>query len=131
MRALPTTINSISVLRTQLATAGHLPYSWPTPDGYPDELEYWSGLILPRWNFGASLANGNISGAILDAPGFFAGLTTADQMADHVNQAMFAGEWPTEERNRIRDYLLPDPPSASRQREALGLAIAAPSFQWY
>lgn len=131
MRALPTTINSTAALRTQLATAGHLPYSWSTPDGYPDDFEYWSGLILPRWNFGASLPNGEINGSTVDAPGFFAGLTTADEMADRINQAMFAGEWPTEERNRIRDDLLPDPPSASRQRESLGLAIASPSFQWY
>lgn len=131
MRALPTAITSTSALRTQLSAAGHLPYSWATPDGYPDDFEYWSGLILPRWNFGASLVNGNVTGSVVDAPGFFAGLTTADQMVDRMSQAMFAGEWTAEERNRIRDYLLPNPPSASRQRESLGLAIASPSFQWY
>lgn len=130
MRAIPTTIGSTSALRTQLASAGHLPYNWATPDGYPDSFSYWSGLILPRWNFGASLLNGNISGAVANAATFFAGLTTADQMADRINQQMFAGELTQTERNRLRDYLLPNTPSLTRQREALGLAVAAPSFQW-
>ena len=30
---------------------GHLPFYWPTPDGYPDEQSYWAstGGLLNRW----------------------------------------------------------------------------------
>ena len=33
------------------AIMGHLPFNWPTPDGYPDEKNYWesTGGLLNRW----------------------------------------------------------------------------------
>jgi len=40
-----------------LLSAGQHPFFWQPPDGYPDTLAYWVGLLLPRWNFGASLMN--------------------------------------------------------------------------
>lgn len=131
LRALPATVLATSSLRSQLNGAGHRPYFWGPPDGYPDTLDYWSGLVLPRWNFGASLMNNQLSNVSVNYTAFFAGLTSADAMADRINAAMFGGEMPTPERDRIRDYLLPNTPSATRQREALGLAIGSPSFQWH
>ncbi len=137
MRALPTAITSVTALRTQLAGTGHQPYYWIAPDGYPDTLTYWSGLILPRWGFGASLLTnssgtaGGISGLTVDVPGFLSGLTTAQQIVDRIDQAMFGGEMPASDKARIRTYLLPDPPSTIRQRDAIGLAIGSPGFQWY
>jgi hypothetical protein len=131
MRALPTTMNLTQAVRQHLLGSGHHPYFWPTPDGYPDKLDYWVGLVLPRWNFGASLLNGNLNATSVNTTAFFAGTSTAEQMADKINAAMFGGELPQAERDRIRDYLLPDPPTASRKQEAIGLAIGAPSFQWY
>jgi hypothetical protein len=132
MRALPTTLTTTSGIRTQLDSCGHRPYYWTTPDGYPDTLLYWEGLILPRWNFGASLLNGNISGATIDYATFFNGLTTAQQMVDKIDQAMFAGEMPASDKDKIRLYLLPDPvTSTTKKRDAIGLAIGAPGFQWY
>jgi hypothetical protein len=131
MRALPTTISSTTSLVSRLAGAGHRPFYWQTPDGYPDLIDYWVGFIIPRWNFGASATNGNVSGVAIDVTGFFGGLSTATQMADRINQAMFAGEMPQAERDRIATYLLPNAPSTQRMKDALGLAIGAPSFQWY
>jgi uncharacterized protein (DUF1800 family) len=131
MRAVPTTITSTTVIRSRLVAAGNARFAWPTPDGYPDALDFWVGLVMPRWNFGADLMNSGIAGVSVDTAAFFSGLTTADQMANKINTAMFGGEMPAAERNRIRDYLLPNTPTLSRQREALGLAMGAPSFQWY
>jgi hypothetical protein len=131
MRMLPTTITATSGLRSQLQGAGQRPFYWTTPDGYPDYTEFWVGLILPRWNFGASLLNGNVSGVAVDQAAFFAGLSTAQQMADQIDTAMFGGEMPAPEKNRIRTFLLPDAPTAARKRDAIALAIGAPSFQWY
>lgn len=131
LRVLPTTITATTNFRTQLQNAGQRPFYWTTPDGYPDYTDFWVGFTLPRWNYGASLANGNISGVVIDSTVFFSGLTTAQQMADQINQVMFAGELPLNEKNRIRDYMLPDAPSTQRKKDAIGLAISTPSFQWY
>jgi hypothetical protein len=132
MRALPTTITSTASLRSQLDSCGHRPFYWTSPDGYPDTLTYWSGLILARWNFGASLLNANIANVTVDYTTFFNGLTTAQQMADKIDQALFAGEMPASDKDKIKSFLLPDPvTNVNKKRDALGLAIAAPGYQWY
>ncbi len=137
LRATASTITSTSNLRSaHLAAAGHVPFMWSPPDGYPDTLDHWVGLILPRWSFGASLvettfANDFIQGITFDVNAFFSGTTTAEQMADRINTKLFGGEMATAERDRIRDYLLPDAPTVNRKREAVGLAIGAPGYQWY
>lgn len=131
LRMGQTTITSTTSMRSRLLAAGMPRFGWATPDGYPDNTAFWAGLILPRWNFAADLMNSAIGGISHNAPAFFAGLTTADQMADRINADGFGGELPTDQRDRLRDYLLPNVPSSTRQREALGLAMSAPFFQWY
>lgn len=129
-RVLPATISSVAGLRYYLNISGHEPFIWPAPNGYPDTLEYWSGGMLPRWNFGASLLAGLIGGADVDYA-FLHGLVTAAQVVDWIDDHMFASEMPAADKERIRQYLLPDPPYISFKREAIGLAIASPGFQWY
>jgi len=131
MRCQSANITSTSSLRSLLFSAGHRPFYWGTPDGYPDNIEYWVGFIVPRWNFGASMTNGSVSGVAIDSAAFFNGLTSASQMAERISQVMFAGEMPAPEKDRIRTYLLPDAPSTQRKKDAMGLAVGAPSFQWY
>jgi uncharacterized protein (DUF1800 family) len=132
MRCLPTTITTTSGLRSQLDSCGHRPFYWPTPDGYPDTLLYWEGLILPRWNFGASMLNGNITGVTVDYTTFFNGLTTAQQMVDQIDAQMFGGAMNASDKDKIRQYLLPDPvTNTTKKRDAIGLAVGSPGFQWY
>ncbi len=131
LRGAPSTITSTTSFRSRLLGAGMPRFGWATPDGYPLATDYWVGLIMPRWNFGADLMNNAIAGCSVDTAAFFAGLTTADQMAERISQAFFAGELPALERNRIRDHLLPNTPTLARQREALGLAMSSPFFQWF
>lgn len=136
LRLTGVAINSTSTVRSRLLEAGHRPFNWPTPDGYPDKLEAWASNVLVRWNFGATLANNssttpNMPGIVLDDAAFFTGCTTADQMADRINERLFAGRMATNERNRIRDAMLPNTPTVTRRRDAIGLAIGAPGFQWY
>lgn len=133
MRAAGATITTTSALRTQLTGAGQLPFAWSPPDGYPETLDAWVGLILPRWNFGASLMNGttgNVSGVNVDINVLLAGTTTAQQVADRIDQALFSGAMNPAEKNLILNYLLPNNPSTTKKREAVGLAMSMPSFQW-
>jgi uncharacterized protein (DUF1800 family) len=130
IRALGASVVTVNGLRAQLEAAGNQPYSWPSPDGYPDTAMYWTGLPLARWNFGTALATGAISGTTFDAAAWASGLSTADQVVARLDQALFAGEMPAAQKARIRAYLLPDPPTPARIADAIGLAIASPGFQW-
>lgn len=118
-------------MRDALSFAGHLMFNWAPPDGYPDRADAWVGLPLARWNFGASLMNGNIHYVSVDIDQFFAGTSTADQMINRINARLFGGRLPAADQILIRDYLATNPSSAPIRREALGLAMAAPAFQWY
>jgi uncharacterized protein (DUF1800 family) len=131
IRATGSTCTSTTSMRSNLTAAGNLPYSWGPPDGYPDTLAYWNGLILPRWNWGASMATNGISGISFDVAAFFSGMTTATQIMDKINVAMFAGEMTTAERTRLQQYLNTNVGSTTTRRETVGLAIGSPSFQWY
>ncbi len=120
-----------SAIRYRLSENGHEPFHWPTPDGYHDSLEVWGASLLPRWNFAAGLMHDEITGVTVDVNVFLGGATTADTIMDRINQAFFGGAMAAAEITRIRDYLLPDVPPFERIREAIGLAISSPGFQWY
>ena len=49
-------------IQRELEKMGQLPFAWPTPDGYPDTEEHWSGRMLPRWNFALALMANAIPG---------------------------------------------------------------------
>ncbi|MGH7133322.1 MAG: DUF1800 domain-containing protein [Phycisphaerales bacterium] len=141
MRAVPTFIVTTGSLRTQLAKAGHLPFNWGPPDGYPDTTEYWIGLLLPRWNFGAqvpiassptSTGIGGIRMVITDTGGLLATLTTRDTVINRLNQAMFGGEMNAVDKERVRIYMPASGTiSNTSKQESTGLAIDSPGFQWY
>jgi uncharacterized protein (DUF1800 family) len=120
-----------SELRDQMASSGHPPYSWMTPDGYPDKLDFWANMLLPRWNFATLLGGGILTGVTFDVNAFYAGAADPNAMTERINQSMFGGLMPANDQTQIRNYLSVNPTNYSRQREAVGLAIASPAFQWY
>lgn len=134
LRQTGAVITNTSSLRSRLLEAGHLPFSWLTPDGYPDKLDHWAGNLISRWNFGASLMNGtsgSITGVTVDDTAFYVGAVTADEMIARIDERLFGGRMDADDRARIRQFLLPSPPTVTRRREAIGLAISSPSYQWY
>lgn len=131
LRATGATVTTLNTLRTQLQAAGHLCFYWPTPDGYPDDLESWVGLVIARWNFGASLLNGNLSGLSVNVNNFLGTAATAAAIANRISGGLFGGQLPAGQKSVIQNYLLPDPPTAQRKQEAIGLATGSPAFQWY
>lgn len=132
VRGLGATITSTSSLRgTYLSNMGMVPYNWSPPNGYPHSVDYWAGLILPRWNFGFLLANGSISGVSYNLTTFLAGAVTPTQVANRINSAFFGGEMASSELASLTTYLGPTNPTTTKTRDAIGLAISSPSFQWY
>jgi len=127
-----------SSVQTPLVSAGQLPFNWQPPDGYPDTLAYWVGLLLPRWNFGASLMNSNYSGITVDttaAGALMAGATSQAQVADRIDYVLFNSQMSATDKATISAHLQPvapaTAPSQTQIREAVGLAIGSPGFQWY
>ncbi len=41
-------------------------FQWPTPDGFPDHTNAWSGNVLARWQFALRLATSAIGGTTID-----------------------------------------------------------------
>jgi uncharacterized protein (DUF1800 family) len=132
LRVMNANVTTASTLRgTYINGMGQGPFNWVPPNGYPQSLEYWGGLPLPRWNFAFNLSNGTITGAAVDAAALTAGATTAVAITDRIDELVFAGEMPQTDKAALLAYLQPDPPSLSRIRDALGLALASPAFQWH
>jgi uncharacterized protein (DUF1800 family) len=136
LRVMNANITSLNTVRqTYLAGTGHTPYAWGPPDGYPQEFEYWGGLPLPRWNFAFQLANNSVSGATVDVTALLAGATSAVQIADRIDTLIFAGEMPAADKAALITYLRPagtaTVPSSTQIRDAFGLAMASPAFQWH
>lgn len=131
LRALSITVGTTASFRNSLTSAGHRPFDWPTADGYPDNISHWVGGAINRWNFAMGVASGEFGGAGFHPSTVLAGTTTAETMAQRISDVLFGGEMDTADRLRVRDALLPDPPTITRQRDAIGLALSSPGFQWY
>ncbi|MGH7461608.1 MAG: DUF1800 domain-containing protein, partial [Longimicrobiales bacterium] len=52
LRATQPTVTSLNAVAIgQLRNLGQLLFQWEDPDGYPDNVDWWAGLALQRWNF--------------------------------------------------------------------------------
>ncbi|MCG8408018.1 MAG: DUF1800 domain-containing protein [Phycisphaerales bacterium] len=116
-----------------LSPAGHLPYQWPTPDGYNDTAEYWSALF-PRWDFGAALTNNEYNGVHLnDIIAALAPHNTAQDTIDALDDCMFDGFMDPDDKTAILGYFGGGGPPFGdpEKRLMIGLVIGSPSFQCY
>lgn len=132
LRAVGTQLVNPGAMREPLAAAGHLPFHWAPPNGYPDRLSAWAGSLLVRWNFAADMTSDvyNTSASFLLTALF--GLDPSPQsIVQTMSQMLHGGEMPASERAALLQWIGPAPVSEARLREALGLAFSMPSFQWY
>lgn len=130
IRALGGDVKEVGGITRFLRSTGHVPYGWSPPNGYPDSLNYWSGLILPRWNFATNLANKAVSGITLNLD-WLTTLTGAEDAVNAIDQRLFGGEMFAQDRAIVLSYLRAEKITPARLSEALGLAMALPGFQWY
>ena len=129
VRALGPSVTSTSVARSLLDNMGQSIFAWDTPDGYPDKMEFWSGLVLARWNAATSLAGQTGANFNFNVTPFVG--TTAETGADLIIDRLFGGEVPLSFKTRLADYLRPSPTNTARVREAVSLALSSSQFQWY
>lgn len=114
-----------------LYRAGNLPYDWSPPDGYPDRLDFWVKLLLPRWNFAFTLPRGYVWGVQVDVAALTAGNVSSRAIAGQINSLLFAGEIAHSDYNRLQQFLNATSINNDRLQGAFALAIASPSFQWF
>ncbi|MBX3359286.1 MAG: DUF1800 domain-containing protein [Phycisphaeraceae bacterium] len=137
LRATSATITQTNSVQTAIGAAGHMPFAWLTPDGYPDKVEAWVDLLLPRWSFGASLMNNEYwnsttqLGSTVDSVPLMAGAVSPASVLKQINKVIFGGKMPPQDLAGLSQYIGVSNPSNTKIRESIGLAIGCPAFQWY
>jgi len=114
LRAADARTNAGLPIIQYLNRMGHAPFSYPTPDGYPDTAAPWLGTLLWRWNFAVALSENQLAGTKCD-------LDALRQNAggDAGLMAHLLGRKPTEaEKQAYHD-----------SGAGLALILASPSFQ--
>ena len=130
IRGMGAQVTTIRALRQNADRMGMPMYLWEQPNGYPDRVDWWSGLVLNRWVFASYIAaqasanNTNVDVTPLKVP------NSADGVVNQINVRMYGGEMPALLKGALLSYLRPTYNDA-RIRETLALAAGAHQFQWY
>ncbi len=130
VRALDGDVTDVKGIVSFLRATGHVPFGWAAPNGYPDSLNYWAGLILPRWNFATNLATNSIGG-IKSNMDWLLACTKAEDTVKEINDRLFGGEMFAKDKAIVLAFLKAEKITNGRLAEALGLAMALPGSQWY
>ncbi len=133
LRALQPTVvaNGVPTLLGQIVSVGQQPFTWLTPDGFPDTVEYWSGNMLTRWNYATFLANTNSAATVQFNVAPFMNPATPAAIVAAINSALFGGEMPARLATELTNYVTPNPSSAALVRETIGLALSSSAYQYY
>lgn len=130
LRATNPTVGSVATINNSLATLGHQSFTWDTPDGYPDKIEYWAGNILPRWSFTSSYANLNSATSLVNDTAPYRAVSPAGAV-DLIDQNFFAGEIPAATKAALLAYAGTATLTDAKARELISLALSSNAFQWY
>jgi uncharacterized protein (DUF1800 family) len=130
IRATSTKATNMNYLVTRsLSQMGQVPYFWEEPNGYPDDQYYWSGNIIPRWNFATDLTT-RTNEFVLDMT-LFTAVNTPAGITDTINKALFGGDMTAKMKGEVTSYLGAATLTLARAREAVALALSSTDFQWY
>ncbi len=131
LRATQPTVTAMTpVSARQLEILGQALFRWEDPDGYPDDVDWWAGTVLQRWNF-CSFLTGLATGAVVVDVAPLMVTTTAAAITDAIGQRAFGGDMPAALKTRVKAYLDAAPITTARVRETFALALSSTSFQWF
>ena len=133
MRATATEVYAARPPRQAMDAMSQMSFNWEQPDGYPDRVEWWSGLITQRWSYAQNFANANSTTTVRvnTVTRFRAPVDTAEGVVNQINLRLFGGEAPTGLKAALLTYLKAGTYSDARVRETLALAASSTQFQWY
>ncbi len=98
-----------------LVRMGHMPFEYPTPDGYPAHAEPWMSTLLWRWNFAAKLGQGQINGTRIRSERLAKRAGGLAKLAAHLLGRRPSGD---------------ELAAAQTSGNPVGLLLASPGFQW-
>ncbi len=130
LRALFAEVENPFVLLAVLDRAGQLPYTWAPPNGFPDSDGYWSGFVLPRWNFASEVALAEEAGIHIDLP-FLDPSLSVEELRAILDLLLLGGTMSPETSAAVVGFLESRPAHRLTVREAIGLVLASPEFQNY
>ena len=130
LRATQPTVRAVLGMSRGLTTLGQPLFLWEEPDGYPDEVDWWAGGILQRWNFTSALTTPTTGEVVVDVAPLMATNTPA-AVVEAISKKLFAGAMPDTLKTQITAHLTAAPLTAARVREALALSLSSTEFQWY
>lgn len=107
-----------------------MPFQWQPPNGYPDAYLSWSDNLLPRWRFASNLMADDQYGARTDPFQYMTDRSREGVLA-YINKYCFSGGLSATRISALSAFMAVNYPSNSVVREAIGLAISLPDFQWY
>ena len=89
---------------------GQLPFYWPTPDGYPDEQDYWAstGGLLNRWRISFVSLSGLIPGVDvidIDYAAMLQGANTVNEVIDAITDAVLMRPLAEADRTLLVEWL--------------------------
>lgn len=113
-----------------LRTLGHVPFLWPSPNGYPDVASAWinSNNLLTRWNYAFALTTNRILefDVALES---FAQADTPDALVDEWSKRVLNRALPEADRAKLIEHVCEDT-SDTRVENLVALLIASPHFQY-
>ena len=130
VRALGGSVDDVGDLLEYLLVAGHLPFHWEPPNGYPDRIDYWSGFILARWNFAADGIAGRRPAIAVD-PDLLNTSRSPRRAIATIDERLLNRTMSSTTRVALKAYLEAEGVSKKSLGEVIGLAVSAPEFQYY
>jgi hypothetical protein len=125
------TVANIRAARQRADAMGMPVFRWEQPNGYPDRVDWWSGLVITRWSYMqyvstlASTTVARVDSAAFRSP------ATADGVVAQIATRMFGGEMSPDLRTQLLSYLRGGTYNDARVRETLSLAGSAQEYQWF
>jgi len=125
-------LSKLELTRLLLYLAGHAPFEWSPPNGYPDSMGYWSGGAIIRWNMVEWLAEGWTGNQFpVHQLMLTNGTLTWDVVIDRIDKYLFGGEMATAEKQALTQYCNGVWLGPWQVREACAVAMGMPGFQLY
>ena len=120
-----------------LTRMNHVPFTWETPDGFPDLKEKWTstGLLLARWNFGLALVEGGVLRGYDPMAQRPPTLQAAGEIVDFWTERLLHRALLPEDRSGLVDYLADGggeraAPGVGREPYLVALILDSPYFLW-
>ena len=116
LRAVDAQTDDAQPITRWLERMGHVPFQFPTPDGYPDNAASWTGTLQWRWQFATALAENGVQGTRVARDDLRRRAGGDDGLLAH----LFG-----------RTATMHERAAADASGDMLALALASPAFQRY